>query len=322
MRRTLALILGFVISTVAGSSVTLADDNLEVEPLLAVSTNRFGPTFELVTIDVHGEHAELVLPFRCEAENPCWSPDLRKIAYRSKKSGQLQLYVYDFDRNEETNVTKTSSGEHEPTWSPDGNKMLFTSQRTGNHELFVVNADGSNPVNLTNNSAFDSDPAWSPDGKKIAFGSSRGNQWRLYVMDADGSNVRDVLGHALGGWTGPNWSPDGSQIVYVGPNNGSLQIFVVSADGTGAQPITDSRAPAANTWPVYSPDGRYIAYAHYDTPQHDEKGTLMVYDIETLEHRPVAPGGMRTYSRVSWKPRPRDNAPPVDPFRPRVRAAN
>jgi Tol biopolymer transport system component len=139
-------------------------------------------------------------------------------------------------------------------------------------------------------------------------------------MDADGSNVRDVLGHALGGWTGPNWSPDGSQIVYVGPNNGSLQIFVVSADGTGAQPITDSRAPAANTWPAYSPDGRYIAYAHYDTPQHDEKGTIMVYDVETLEHRPVAPGGMRTYSRVSWKPRPRDNAPPVDPFR--QRAAN
>lgn len=302
MQRFLALLVGFFMATAAWPADLLADDEGESLPRLAVSSNRFGSAFELVTIDIHGEHAELVLPFRCEAENPCWSSDLRKIAYRSKKSGQLQLYVYDFDRGEETNLTKTTSGEHEPTWSPDGKKLVFTSQRTGNHELFVIAADGVNPVNLTNNPGFDSDPAWSPDGKKIAFGSNRGGAWRLYIMDVDGSNVRDVLGHALGGWTGPNWSPDGAQIVYVGPSNGSLQIFVVSANGTGAQPITDT--PGPNTWPVFSPDGRYIAYIHHDTHQNDEKGTLMVYDVETLEHTPVAPGGMRTYSRVSWKPSP------------------
>jgi tol-pal system beta propeller repeat protein TolB len=320
MRRSLALVLAFVMATATWPVVVLGDEEAESVPLLAVSANRFGSTFELVTIDIHGENAELVLPIRSAAENPCWSPDLRKIAYRSNKSGQLQLYVYDFDRGEETNVTNTASGEHEPTWSPDGKKMLFTSQRTGNHELFVMTADGSNPVNLTNNPGFDSDPAWSPDGKKIAFGSDRGGSWRLYVMDADGSNLRDVLGQTLYGWTGPNWSPDGSQIVYVARNNGSLQIFVVSADGSGAQPITNTTGP--NTWPAFSPDGRYIAYIHHDSPRNDEKGTLMVYDVETLEHTPVAPEGVRAYSRVSWKPGPREKAPPVDPFGTRERGAD
>lgn len=302
MRRSAALMMSLVSAIVAWPVPLLGDDeDASSEPLLTVSANRFGSAYELVTLDVHGENAELVLPTRFAAENPSWSPDGRKIAYRSRKSGQDQLYVYDFDRGEELNFTKTSTRECEPTWSPDGKQMIFTSNRTGNYELFVANADGSNPINLTNNSAFDSDPAWSPDGKKIAFGSSRGGVWRLYVMDADGSNVRDVLGHTLDGWQGPDWSPDGTQLVYVGSNNGSLQIFVVNADGTGAQPITDT--PGANAWPAFSPDGHYIAYIHYDArPEKSaEQGTLMVYDVETLEHTTVAPEGMRCHSRLSWK---------------------
>jgi tol-pal system beta propeller repeat protein TolB len=303
MRRPAALIKWLMMAIAAGPAALLADDDAETEPLLLVSANRFGSTFELLTLDVHGENAELALPIRCAAENPCWSPDCSKIAYRSHKSGQFQLYLYDFDRGEEINLTKTASAEFEPTWSPDGKKMVFTSKRTGNHDLFLMDADGSNPVNLTNNPGFDSDPTWSPDGKKIAFGSSRGGFWRLYVMDTDGSNVRDVLGHTLDGWTGPNWSPDGTQIVYVGPNNGSLQIFVVSAEGKGEQAVTDT--PGGNAWPAFSPDGRYIAYIHYDTRPENagEQGTLMVYDVETLKHTPVAPDGMRCLSRLSWKPK-------------------
>jgi tol-pal system beta propeller repeat protein TolB len=313
--RLAIFVLGLVTVIFTHSMVSFGEDeDQDSLPLMTVSANRFGSAFELITLDVCGENPELVLPFRVAAENPCWSPDSRAIAYRCHKSGEDRLYVYDFDRGEELNFTNTLTRECEPTWSPDGKKMIFTSYRTRNCELFLANADGSNAINLTNNSAFDSDPAWSPDGKKIAFGSNRSRAWRLYVMDSDGSNVRDLLGHDLDGWQGPNWSPDGTQIVYVGPHNGSLQIFVVSAEGKGEQPITDS--PGGNAWPAFSPDGRYIAYIHYDgRPEDtDERGTLMVFDVETLKHTPVAPDGMLCVSRVSWQPSPRKEAPPIDPF--------
>lgn len=71
----------------------------------------------------------------------------------------------------------------------------------------------------------------------------------------------------------------------------------------GSNPVNLTNNPGFDSDPAWSPDGHYIAYIHYDMPQGaDEKGTLMVYDVETLEHTPVAPEGMRTYSRVNWKP--------------------
>jgi TolB protein len=186
---------------------------------------------------------------------------------------------------------------------------VFTSERTGNHEIFAMNADGSNPVNLTNNAAFDSDPSWSPDGKQIVFGSNRARGfWRIYAIDADGSNLHDVLGRNLDGWNAPSWSPDGKQILYTGPGNGgTLQIFIANSDGKAAEALTDG--PGCNGFAVFSPDGRYIAYVHYEgRMEHHLKdgGVLMVYDLETLTNAPVAPEGMRcSVSKVVWKPKRR-----------------
>jgi Tol biopolymer transport system component len=283
----------------------VADDPADALPLLTVSANRFGPTFELVTLDIAGRNAKLELPHRGEATDPYWSPDGRKLVYRSGRFGPLQACLFDVDRGEEVNLTQTTVSEHQPVWSPDGRRILFTSTRTGNTEIFVMNGDGSNPVNLTNHAAWDSDPAWSPDGKLIAFGSSRMGGARLFVMNADGSDVRDLLGRDLAGLVGPSWSVDAKQILYSGPDQkGSLQIFVVNADGKAAEALTDG--PGFNGYAVFSPDGRYIAYVHFERSidQAKEGGTLMLYDTESLTVTPIAPDGMRCCrsSKIVWKP--------------------
>jgi tol-pal system beta propeller repeat protein TolB len=286
--------------------LSAGDEPAESLPVLTVASNRLGKIFEPVTLDVAGRNAVFVLPDRAGAADPHWSADGRKLLYSCGKSGLLQIYRYDVDRGEEVNLTKSAANEHQPSWSPDGKRVLFTSQRTGNHEIFVMNDDGTNAVNLTNNPGFDSDPAWAPDGKQIAFGSSRlGGGFRLFVMNADGSNPRDLLQRSLGGWISPSWSPDGKQILFAGKrDDGSWQISVVNADGTAAEVLTNG--PGYNSFPSWSPDGRYIAYVHFDHPieKSPEGGTLMLYDLDTLAHTPIAPEGMRCGgSRIAWKPK-------------------
>ena len=84
---------------------------------------------------------------------PAWSPDGRKIAFRSKEAVE-------------------ASG--------------------ADRDIYVMNADGSGKRNLTRNAAWDGSPSWSPDGRRIAFVSNRDGRLEAHVMNADGSGQRSL----------------------------------------------------------------------------------------------------------------------------------
>src|SRR5260370_36672004 len=87
-------------------TLIVADDEpADALPLLTVSANRFGPVFELVTLDIAGENAKLELPHRAEAHDPFWSPDGRRLIYRSGVFWPLQVCQFDVYRGVQTNLT-------------------------------------------------------------------------------------------------------------------------------------------------------------------------------------------------------------------------
>ena len=139
-----------------------------------------------------------------------------------------------------------------------------------------MNADGSAQERLMNDSA-DGSPDWSPDGKKIAFNSYRDGRWQIYVMSVDGAE-QTSLATGLGGHDhAPAWSPDGSLIAFWSFPKGEndAEIYVMNADGSGVIKLTDNlkteNSPANDYAPVWSPDGRQIAFYS------DRKGNFEVY---------------------------------------------
>ncbi len=84
-----------------------------------------------------------------------------KIAFRSFRDGNLEIYVMNADGSGQPNLTNSPAFDFAPAWSPDGSRIGFWSDRDGNREVYVMNADGSNPTRLTNNPASDWQPAWS-----------------------------------------------------------------------------------------------------------------------------------------------------------------
>jgi dipeptidyl aminopeptidase/acylaminoacyl peptidase len=96
---------------------------------------------------------------------PAWSPDGKKVAFRSNRSGHSDLYVMNADGSGVTQLTADSATEGRPAWSPDGMKIAFgrTPSDLMAWELYVMNADGSGVTQLTtNNGSVDPKPAWSP----------------------------------------------------------------------------------------------------------------------------------------------------------------
>ncbi len=183
--------------------------------------------------------------------DPAWSPDGSKIAFRSARDGNYEIYTMNGDGSGVARLTNDAAEDEYPAWSPDGSRIAFSSKRAGNYEIYLMNTDGSGLTRLTNDSDWDNQPAWSPDGSKIAFSSFRDGNGEIYVMNADGSAVTRLTNSSSHDHS-PAWSADGSIIAFT--SNGS--IFVMKADGSGAMRVIEA---AANNL-AWSPDGSRIAF--------------------------------------------------------------
>jgi len=95
-------------------------------------------------------------------DSPSWSPDGRKITFRTLRDGNFEIYMMDADGSNPIRLTDDPASDGLPAWSPDGTKIAFQSDRDGNFEIYVMDADGSRPVNLTKDPARDAAPAWKP----------------------------------------------------------------------------------------------------------------------------------------------------------------
>jgi Tol biopolymer transport system component len=159
------------------------------------------------------------------------------------------------------NITNTPNvDEWQPAWFPSGKKIAY---QAAGIEVLTLNARGkaTKTTRLTSDGA---EPAISPNGKKIAFASHRDGDAEIYVMRSDipeGPNNRPgkLTDNATYSDSQPDWSPDGSRIVYSSARGGNWEdIFVMRADGSGKKNLT--RNPARDQHPVFSPDGRWVAF--------------------------------------------------------------
>lgn len=99
-----------------------------------------------------------------------------------------------------------------------------------------------------------------PKGKKLAYTTYPGNLW---ISDLDGKNPVRMLES----WDTPSvkWSPDGKWLAYsLHDNNFNPDIFIINSDGSSA-PVNISSHPNLDFNPVWSPNGRRLAFIgkHY-----------------------------------------------------------
>ncbi len=184
-----------------------------------------------------------------------WSPDGKRIAFSSRRTGAPEIYVMNADGTSQARLT--DGGGSAPSWSPDGKRIAFMRKVDGQSQIFVMSAGtaGGNSVLLASTGANEWNPIWSPDGTRILFYSDREGQGKdqIYTVLADGSNLHRLTA-GEGNNIFPAWSPDGGRIVFGAVRAGGKGIYVMNADGTGERKLYDGGYLAR-----FSPDGRSIA---------------------------------------------------------------
>jgi serine/threonine protein kinase len=144
--------------------------------------------------------------------HPQLSPDNRRVAFTSDRSGDWEIWLADPDGSNALALTTGASGAGYAHWSPDGERIVFQSSLEGQWEIYLVPAAGGKPRNLTAHPAMDAWPSFSRDGRWIYFSSNRTGEWLIWKTPASG-------GEAVRVTNDPGYqafeSPDGAHLYYV-----------------------------------------------------------------------------------------------------------
>jgi serine/threonine-protein kinase len=154
-------------------------------------------------------------------------------------------------------------------FSPDGSRLAMDVFDARQRDVWVYQWERDTLSRLTFDPADDVNPAWTPDSRRIVFGSKRGNSfYNLYWQRADGSSPASRLlesrdSHLIPG----SWHPSGKYLAFhqiTRTNDPDLMILPMDGSETAGwkpgAPTVFLKTPAAEQVPMFSPDGRWIAY--------------------------------------------------------------
>jgi Tol biopolymer transport system component len=146
-----------------------------------------------------------------------------------------------------------------PRLSPEGRRIVV-SIGGAVEELWLYDIGSGRLEQLTFESV-NRAPIWTPDGKRITFSSNRAGALNLFLMDADGLTTPERLTTSDNLQLPGAWSPDGAVLAYVEhhPQTGR-DIWLLRHEHRNREGDRFTDSPFDETAPVFSPDGRWIAY--------------------------------------------------------------
>jgi tricorn protease len=145
-----------------------------------------------------------------------WAPDSTRIAYLSPRDAVNHVFLYDFTKHTETQLTHDATADAGPRFSPDGKLIAFLRDRK---ELRVVDLESKQEQVLVSGflgggfgaSAY----TWSPDSQWIAYGNSGKQSLRnIYVVPVAGGAPHQISFLANTNVNAIQWSPDGKFVLY------------------------------------------------------------------------------------------------------------
>ena len=226
------------------------------------------------------------------------SPDGKKIAFTSRRTGVEELWVADSDGQNPVQLTffgPESAFVYAPQWSPDGRFIAFTLQRPPdlNADVYVVSAQGGAPRRLMNELSIDELPSWSRDGEWIYFDSIKTGAFEIWKLPVDGGEAIQLTRR---GGIFPRESPDG-RFVFLG-SFVKPGIFRVPVEGGEEEKLVNTNGPAL-LWDVYDEGICFV-----ETPA-GEKPVVMCYELATRKLTRVAvlekvPNGIAVSRDGEW----------------------
>jgi Tol biopolymer transport system component len=264
------------------------------EDALAISTSREGSrlVYARSTTDynlwrVSGPTAaERTGPTRIVASSredsrPSYSPDGSRIAFRTNRSGRLEIWVCDSSGGNCRFLTPGGS----PAWSPDGERLVFTTRLKEVGAISIIDAEGGFS-HLLVDEGINFRSHWSRDGQWVYFRSFRTDKGEIWKIRPDGEGLRRVTS---GGAERAVESEDGRFLYYEtrDPVHAS-RIWRMPVDGGEASLVLDGLARSPHFFAVWN---IWRGFLIYYTHEGEASPSIESLDLETGAVKTLAPLG-------------------------------
>lgn len=187
--------------------------------------------------------------------DPVWSPDGRRLAFRSYQNGQPNLFAREFrsgsgNAGPDEPLLRSPLDEVPTDWTADGLLFHARTAATG-FDIFRLPAGGRAPVAVAASSFNEVDGRTSPDGRWLAYASDESGQFDVYVVPARGTGRRVRV--STSGGTKPQWTSGG--LVFVrGDEVMRADIRITHGELTASVPAPVFALPSVRDCAV-APDG-------------------------------------------------------------------
>jgi Protein kinase domain/WD40-like Beta Propeller Repeat len=186
---------------------------------LVVSTDD-GKDAVVWVYDLAGTTSMRKLTFGGDDRFPLWSRDGQRVAFQSKRGGDVGLFWQRADGNGSAErlakpEQKQTLGYSPDSWSLDGRTLIFSSVGGNDTAIWSISTerDAKPKVLIDTPSKRDEFSSISPDGHWIAYTSYETGPAEIYVQTFPPTSAKYQL-TTTGGFL-PTWSPDGKQIFFV-----------------------------------------------------------------------------------------------------------
>ncbi|HEX6770983.1 MAG TPA: S9 family peptidase [Acidobacteriaceae bacterium] len=250
-----------------------------------------------------------------------FSPGGTQVLFQSSRDGEQQVYVAEFDPRSGTlgearQVTHAAMGADGALWSPDGKSILYTSsvypECTGpdeercNAEHAKNKTDSKVKAQIFTHLLFRHWNAFTGERRSHLFlqpvngGAAR---------DLNAGDEHDVPPFSLGGPDPYAFSPDGKELTYeektdpMPATSTNVELWTLSLTNAAAKPVKISTSAGGNLTPVYSPDGKYIAWRSQARNGYEsDRFRLALYDRMTKKITLPMDDFDRWVDELTWAP--------------------